>query len=400
MNAIRFAWRSLVRQPARALLGIIGVAAIGALLFDMLMLSNGLILSMQTMLGRSGFTIRVSSAGAPLPGTGQPIEHATATSTALGTLTGVTAAVPVRYANGRIRRPGQPPVGVSLLAAEDPQQQIWTPIDRDTLLSEPLAGRLLVNRNVARELSLSAGDTVLLSANCGMDVSAAPPMEFTVAGVADFRFDDDNDRTVGATLQNLDYACGGEGIDLADQIMLATDDRIDHDEARMMVDQLNPDLELFTNDQLVAQFQQGSLSYFRQISLVLTTVTIAFAFLLVTVLLTVSVNQRVGEIAALRALGLSQCRVVADVLCESILLVGTGALLAIPVGFVLAGGLDRILKAIPGVPTELHFFVYEPRALLIHSILFSVTAFLAAAYPMRMVARLPIAGTLRREVIG
>ena len=47
MNALGFAWRSLVRQPARAALGILGVAAVGALLFDMLLLSQGLIVSMR-----------------------------------------------------------------------------------------------------------------------------------------------------------------------------------------------------------------------------------------------------------------------------------------------------------------------------------------------------------------
>ena len=46
MNAFAFAWRSLIRQPARAVLGIVGVAAVCALLFDMLLLSRGLVLSM------------------------------------------------------------------------------------------------------------------------------------------------------------------------------------------------------------------------------------------------------------------------------------------------------------------------------------------------------------------
>jgi len=46
------------------------------------------------------------------------------------------------------------------------------------------------------------------------------------------------------------------------------------------------------------------------------------------VLLTVSINQRLGEIAALRALGFSRWRVVADVLCESVLIVGRRADLA------------------------------------------------------------------------
>jgi len=68
MNALAFAWRSLVRQPARATLGVLGVAAVGALLFDMLLLSQGLIVSMRDLLARSGWDIRVSAGD--LPGRG------------------------------------------------------------------------------------------------------------------------------------------------------------------------------------------------------------------------------------------------------------------------------------------------------------------------------------------
>jgi putative ABC transport system permease protein len=144
--------------------------------------------------------------------------------------------------------------------------------------------------------------------------------------------------------------------------------------------------------------QQGNFSYFRQISTVLTTVTLSFALLLITVLLTVSVNQRLGEIAALRALGFSQRRVVADVFCESALIVGWGGLLSLPLGALLAAWLDRILKNIPGIPADLHFFVFQERALALHLALLVVTAVAAALYPMRIVARLPIASTLRDEV--
>jgi putative ABC transport system permease protein len=133
---------------------------------------------------------------------------------------------------------------------------------------------------------------------------------------------------------------------------------------------------------------------------VLTTVTLSFAVLLITVLLTVSVNQRLGEIAALRALGFSRWRVVADVLCESILIVGGGGLLSLPLGVLLAAGLDRILKRIPGIPVDVHFFVFEPSALQVHLLLLVATALIAALYPIQIVARLPIAATLRDEVIG
>ena len=61
MRALAFAWRSLVRQPARTALGILGVAAVGALLFDMLLLSDGLVVSMRDLLDRIGFDVRVTA---------------------------------------------------------------------------------------------------------------------------------------------------------------------------------------------------------------------------------------------------------------------------------------------------------------------------------------------------
>ena len=66
----------------------------------------------------------------------------------------------------------------------------------------------------------------------------------------------------------------------------------------------------------------------------------------------------------------------------------------------LARILDWILKSIPGIPASLHFFVFQPRALVVHLVLFALTAVAAAAYPVRLVATLPIAATLRREVVS
>lgn len=151
---------------------------------------------------------------------------------------------------------------------------------------------------------------------------------------------------------------------------------------------------------MLGRLQQNGFTYFRQISAVLTTVTLSFAALLITVLLTVSVNQRLGEIAALRALGFSRRRVVADVLCESALIVGLGGLLSLPAGVLLAGWLDAILKRMPGIPAALHFFVFDERALAMRLLLLAATAILAALYPMRVVSRLPIAATLRDQAGG
>jgi putative ABC transport system permease protein len=98
MNAMGFAWRSLVRQPARASLGVLGVAAVGALLFDMLLLSQGLVISMRDLLERTGFDLRVTATDA-LPGQGPLIPNAVERTQAISQLPSVRSAVALRFAN-------------------------------------------------------------------------------------------------------------------------------------------------------------------------------------------------------------------------------------------------------------------------------------------------------------
>src|SRR5947208_997139 len=103
-TAFRFAWLSSVRQPARTALGVLGVIAVGALLFDMLLLSRGLVLSFGTLLDRVGFDIRVlATEGTPF--NGPPIERATEAAKAIAALPGVDAVLPVRIRDVEIVRP-------------------------------------------------------------------------------------------------------------------------------------------------------------------------------------------------------------------------------------------------------------------------------------------------------
>jgi putative ABC transport system permease protein len=206
--------------------------------------------------------------------------------------------------------------------------------------------------------------------------------------------------TLATSLDRLIEACGGNEPGTADVVMVASQEGSGTDAAVADIAKQFPELRVLSNTEAVNRFERGGFTYFRQISTVLTTVTLAFAVLLITVLLTVSINQRLGEIAALRALGFTRWRVVADVFCESVLIVGGGGLLSLPLGAALAAGLDSILKRIPGIPADVHFFVYQPSALQVHLLLLAATAIIAALYPIRVVATLPIAATLRDEVIG
>lgn len=398
MNALGFAWRSLVRQPARSALGVLGVAAVGALLFDMLLLSRGLIVSMQELLDRGGWDVRVSAG--ELPGQGPRITGALASAEAIAALPSVRAALVVRSATARIDgREGMAThavfQGVATRGADPSLRAPWTILrGRDAAT----AGEVVVDEGLAAEGGLAPGATITLRASCVAEREALPPTRLAVVGVAEFPFEASTDNTVGGTLEALQAACGGNTGDDADLILVRS--RGDAGGTAAAVGALRPDLRAATNSEVVGRVQETGFTYFRQISAVLTTVTVSFAVLLITVLLTVSVNQRIGEIAALRALGFTRRRVVQDVLCESALIVGIGGLLSLPLGAALAAVLDRILKGMPGIPAALHFFVFERRALLVHLALLVATAVVAALYPMRVVARLPIAATLRDEVAG
>ncbi len=395
MSAFAFALRSLVRQPARALLGIAGVAAVGALLFDMLLLSNGLVISMERMLSTTGYDLRAAIGTAP-PGRGPLIEHAGAIATRLRTLPEVARVTPLRLSDGLVVHTARP-FAVRVMGAEPGSVGAWTVLEgRDVRAS----GEVLVNQHVLELLDARVGGPLELRTSAPGVRTVTPPFRVQIVGVADFPFESERGSTVGLSLEDVDRVSGGGGAQSADQLLIATAQGTTPAAAKAAVERAVPTLTAMTNAQVLVRLQEGGLSYFRQISFVLTTVTIGFAFLLVTVLLTVSVNQRTGEIAALRALGFSRRRAIADVFAEAVLIVGSGAVLALPVGLALSRLLDWILKGIPGIPASLHFFVFQPRALLIHGLLFAFTAVAAALYPMRLVATLPIAATLRREVVS
>jgi putative ABC transport system permease protein len=393
IRAIGMAWRSLVRQPARSALGVLGVAAVGALLFDMLLLSHGLVVSMRDLLERTGYDVRVT-ASQELPRNGPRLRDVHRLLETVSALADVRGALAVRFADASIDRANRTPMSVSFEGVAGTATHPWT-VTRGRDVSRD--GEIVVNSAVAAAAGVAPGMVLPVRAACTEGSESLPPASLRVTGIADFPFELTNENTIGGTLDTITAACGGDAPDEAD-LILVTSTR-DADAAVAAIHRARPDVGAATNEEVIGRIERTGFTYFRQISTVLTTVTLSFAMLLIAVLLTVSVNQRVGEIAALRALGLSRARLVADVLCESALIVGAGGALSLPLGFALAAGLDRILKRMPGIPTELHFFVYQPSALEWHVTLLVVTALFAALYPMRIVARLPIAATLREQMI-
>jgi len=198
MSPLAFALRGLIRQPGRAMLGIAGIAATGALLFDMLMLSQGLVLSMERLLADIGFDIRVSATQAA-PLTGPPIANVSETVTALAALPGIADVVPLRIGEARIDL-GDRSRDITFMGANAPARKPWTLLrgrDIDPRSDRDQPG-LLINENLARRLDLTPGSTITLRGACTAN-SSVPPTTFRVEGIVEFPFDQASQLTTVTT---------------------------------------------------------------------------------------------------------------------------------------------------------------------------------------------------------
>jgi len=231
-------------------------------------------------------------------------------------------------------------------------------------------------------------------------LAVAPPLTFEVVGVARFELEPDDSPLAATTMAAFERVQAKGARDDADIVLAVSRAEFGAKAAAAAISELRPDVRAYSNEQIVAEFNQNGFAYFRQISFVLSSITLAFAFLLIASLLSVSVNQRLHEVAALRALGFPRRRIAATLIWESAWLVGVGGVASLPIGGVLAIGLDRILRSMPGFPDRLHFFVFAPSLVAAHLALLAMTALGAAAYPVWVATRLPIASTLRRETLS
>ena len=118
MTSRALAWRTLTANPARGLLAVAGVAVIGALLFDMLMLSSGLLVSFRDLLDTAGYDVRVVATDG-LPVLRVPIPHATALAADLSRLPEVQEVAVFRLDRVLMTVSGRWPEGVALVSVSE-----------------------------------------------------------------------------------------------------------------------------------------------------------------------------------------------------------------------------------------------------------------------------------------
>ncbi len=395
-NALSLGWRTLVRRPRRLVLFVAGVTVAAAVLLDMVMLATGLQRSLLDLLEATGYQLRVVPKGLLPFESGAAIRQSDSLAAFIGQDPRVLEAIPLWGQTLYLTRsegPSEPlaTFGYGAPLGTQPALRIrnGSTIER--------SGDIIVDRLVADHFGITIGDSLLV----GLDPDPAAGSfrrrrSMCVTGFADFMFAPDGSPTAAIPIEDLWGLSGLSNRPAAILLVRVTKDDDAYAVAREYGQRLT-NVDVLALPEII-EAAGDRLTYFQQLSLVLGTVSLGVAFLLVATLLTLSVNERWGEIAALRALGVTRGRMLAQVAWQGLIISAAGTLVGLAVGLVVARYLDRILTSFPGLPLNVSFFVLEARDALTSVGLLLATGLLAGLYPAWRAASVSISAVLREEI--
>lgn len=392
----RLALMALFRHRSRTVLALLGIAVSAALLLDMVMLASGMRENFQGFLLVKGYQLRVTPKGTLPFDTEATIDSATALMEAVRRVPGVSAVSAVLGAQSQIvvRDSGVTAFTIGI----DPAVQGDYEVLRGTDLAD--SSSLVVNQRWLALTRREIGDSVMLTVGYDPQLrSVVGQRRFVIRGVGRFFYTATTQPTIAMRLPVLQQMGGVSRRDRVSLLMVKAAPDTDAEVVRGLIQQTNSRISAISLEGATAQVEQR-LAYFRQLALVLGSISLAVGVLLVTTLITIGVNERAGEIAVMRALGVARKSVVLQVVTEGLLLSGLGAISGLALGLVTAQWLERILADFPGMPATFRFFVFQPRDAGIALGMLATAGILAGIYPAWRAASLPIAGTLRREAVA
>jgi putative ABC transport system permease protein len=395
MSGLGWALQSLVRQRLRTFLAVSGIAISAAMLLDMVMLSGGIEKSFAELLLAKGYQIRLTPKGTLPFDTEATLDRAGSVVVELRRDAAIESAGAV-LGTSLYGRSGDSLVTLVGYGIQPEAQGVYQ-MERGRDLTPDDTLGVLLSAAAAGLLGAEVGDTVSLVSRLDPQVAAAGVSRRPVVrGIVRWVYDYRGQPSIGTILPVMQALASGGREDRASLLLV----KVRNDAAVPVVaDRLReefPRLEVNSVADLVRFFKQR-LVYFRQLSYILATMSLIVTVLLITTLLTITVNERLGEIATLRAIGIARSTVVRQVFIEGTLLTVVGAALGIALGVGTARYLDSILTSFPGLPAAFSFFVPRSGSLVTAGLVLMVTGSLAGLYPAWLAARAPIAATLRSE---
>lgn len=391
---LRLVAASLIRHRARTLLAVLGVAVSAALLLDMVMLSSGMRESFRELLLSRGFQLRAAPRGTLPFDTEATIAGASDVVAAIRESPDVAGVSPVL--GGSIHLPGAPGGAVSVLGlGVDPAQQG----DYELLAGREPArdGEIVANDALLARIGAALGDTVPIAGGYDPQLREfAARRDAVIVGRARFLYLARGQLALAMPLAAMQSIGGAGRQDRVSLLMIRARDGADIEALRAWIGTRVPRVSAISTTTALAQVDER-LSYFRQLAVILGAVSLTVGVLLVATLVTVSVNERIGEFAVLRAIGIAKGTITLQVLLEGAAIMLAGSALGLVLGLATARYLNAILSKFPGLPEAIDFFLFQPRAAWTALALLAVAGVVAGAWPAWRGASLPVARTLREE---
>jgi putative ABC transport system permease protein len=387
----------LGRHRLRTALAVAGVAVAGALLLDMVMLSTGMRSSFRTLLLVRGYQLRVTPKGTLPFDNDATIPRASDVLRALAANPAIEAATPVLGAQLHLLRAIGPPITAFALGVDPTAEGDYAlEAGRDPALPD----RMIVNALFARLGGTRIGDTLDMAAGFDPEMrTVSGRRRLVVAGRGRFLYTPSDQPVVALPLATLQAMEGAGRTDRVSLVMVRVRPSVDPERAAASIEAALPRVSAISIPSALRQVDER-MGYFRQLALVLGAISLIVAFLLVTTLVTVSVQEHAGEIAVLRAIGVSRRHVIRLIALESLVLTACGALAGVGLGCVTAHYFNAILSDFPNLPAGFRFFVFEPAAGWTTVALLIGAGVLAGVYPAWSAAARPVASALRREAVA
>jgi putative ABC transport system permease protein len=383
--------RALFRRRGRTALALAGIAVSAALLLDMTMLASGLTVSFGELLGATGYALRATPKGILPFDSDATIKNADEAARRMAAVPGVAKVARVLGAQMWLVRPGRAAEPLFTVGIDPRAQFLYTL----TAGREPGPGEVAVSEPMAKADGLRVGDRIPLATELDPSLGRArETREYRVSGVASFVFNYAGERSLAMNLGEVRSLTRRP--DQASLFGIAAAPGVSDDSLAPRISAAVPAVSTYSTRELMGEMDRRLL-YFRQMATILGSIAVVVTALLVSTIVTIGVRERFGEIATLRAVGVARRRILLGIVAEGLALAGIGCAVGLPLGLWMAGRLDRILLAFPGLPARLTFFAWEPGRVAIAMGTVAAIGALAGCLPGWGAVRAPLGRALREE---
>jgi putative ABC transport system permease protein len=413
----------LRRRPGRVLLTVLGIALAVGLTTTMLSISAGLDQTSRQVLADTGVDLLVLDEGSPVVSTSHlPFTNGTRIADALADLTGVKTSFPIfertvtlfpqNFSDCRPACPavnpianGENPARRDQLGGIDMDTGVYFETAGDPFAADPafvehrypdgfnsswFTREIVLNRAVARELNAALHGTVFVSATREFEQAQA----FRVVGIYEASFETDQTREVRVHLSELQYMARATH-DEVTLIALDLDSPSLKESVKAAVEARYPTLRAATPEDILGELDRTT-GAFEVFAGLIAFVSIGVAILFAATIFMISARERVGEIAALRAIGISRSTILREMLMESGIVGAMGLAVGVAIGVAGAWAIDFVLKTTTSrVPHGMDVAAVTPEVVLVVGFTSVLIAMAAGLVPAIWATRVSIAAAIR-----